>query len=355
MLHSRHYSSPVDIWAIGCILAELFTLSPLFPGTSELDQLFKVCNILGPPLGDGDPEEDAQLYGGGQWSEGLKLAQIMGFKFQPLASIPLSKIIPMAAFEAIKLMAGTLKYDPFKRPAAAELLKSRWFQELWESKYARSLHSPQDSVVPTSKAETAVSLSDEIDALANEIHDAPHPKMKTAPTTKEERIGGLSTFIPFSMPFHRHAKTEQPIDKKASHLPQYKTKLKSVAEDSVFKRNKSSSSLNGSKSPIFQGSQTPESKSPSLNNSFHLLHANGDLDDFEVLLHEMEIEVSTANTLLPPISIKKYGQTTKVPEKHNAKHEEGLGLLSFLKGKTTKAPPKQPIKPSLFVSGNHFH
>jgi serine/threonine protein kinase len=357
MLHSRHYSSPVDIWAIGCILAELFTLSPLFPGTSELDQLFKVCNILGPPLGEGDPEEDAQIYGGGRWSEGLKLAQIMGFKFQPLSSIPISKVVPMAAFEAIKLMAGSLKYDPFKRPAAAEMLKSLWFQELWDSRYARPFNSPQEHLVPTSKAETAVSLSDEIDALASEIQDPLQTKMKTAPTTKEERIGGMSTFIPFSMPFHRHAKTEQPnpFDRKASHLPAYKTKLKSVAEDSVLKKNKSSTSLNGSKSPILDGSRTPGSKSPSMKNSFNLLHTSGDLDDLEVLLHEMESEVSTANTLLPPISIKKYGQTTKVPEKKDmTRHEEGTGFLSFLKGKTTKPITKQPEKPSLFVAGYIF-
>ena len=31
-----------DVWAVGCIMAELYTRRPLFPGTSEIDQLFKV-------------------------------------------------------------------------------------------------------------------------------------------------------------------------------------------------------------------------------------------------------------------------------------------------------------------------
>ena len=36
------YATPVDIWSCGCIMAELFTLSPLFSGTSEGDQLDRI-------------------------------------------------------------------------------------------------------------------------------------------------------------------------------------------------------------------------------------------------------------------------------------------------------------------------
>ena len=46
LLRSPRYSSPIDMFAVGCILAELYTLQPLFPGTSEIDQITKVCNIL---------------------------------------------------------------------------------------------------------------------------------------------------------------------------------------------------------------------------------------------------------------------------------------------------------------------
>ena len=47
LLKSNSYSSPVDIWAVGCIMAELYTLRPLFPGDSEVDQIFKICQVLG--------------------------------------------------------------------------------------------------------------------------------------------------------------------------------------------------------------------------------------------------------------------------------------------------------------------
>lgn len=49
LLHSTTYGSPIDIWAVGCIAAELYTFRPLFPGSSEIDEMFKICSILGTP------------------------------------------------------------------------------------------------------------------------------------------------------------------------------------------------------------------------------------------------------------------------------------------------------------------
>ena len=49
LLRSTNYSSPIDIWAVGCIMAEMYRLQPLFPGISEIDQLYKVTCVLGTP------------------------------------------------------------------------------------------------------------------------------------------------------------------------------------------------------------------------------------------------------------------------------------------------------------------
>lgn len=43
------YSTPVDIWSIGCIFAEMVTKKPLFHGDSEIDQLFRIYRTLGTP------------------------------------------------------------------------------------------------------------------------------------------------------------------------------------------------------------------------------------------------------------------------------------------------------------------
>jgi len=42
------YGKAVDIWAIGCIMGELSDGQPLFPGDSEIDQLYTIQKVLGP-------------------------------------------------------------------------------------------------------------------------------------------------------------------------------------------------------------------------------------------------------------------------------------------------------------------
>jgi cyclin-dependent kinase len=49
LLGGKHYATVMDIWSVGCIFAELATRKPLFPGDSEIDQLFKIFRVLGTP------------------------------------------------------------------------------------------------------------------------------------------------------------------------------------------------------------------------------------------------------------------------------------------------------------------
>lgn len=46
LLGAKEYSTSIDMWSLGCIMAELLTKEPLFPGKSELDQLDKVCFVI---------------------------------------------------------------------------------------------------------------------------------------------------------------------------------------------------------------------------------------------------------------------------------------------------------------------
>ena len=49
LLRTRDYNAPVDMFAVGCIMAELVMLRPLFPGNSESDMIQRVCQIMGTP------------------------------------------------------------------------------------------------------------------------------------------------------------------------------------------------------------------------------------------------------------------------------------------------------------------
>merc|ERR1711892_287745 len=52
MLNWMHYTQTVDIWSVGCIMAELLTGRPLFPGDDQIDQITKVLNICGTPTNE---------------------------------------------------------------------------------------------------------------------------------------------------------------------------------------------------------------------------------------------------------------------------------------------------------------
>jgi len=96
-------------------MAELYTLRPLFPGSSEADEIFKICSVLGTPTQQ-------------NWPEGLKLAQRMNFKFPQMVPTPMLQLVPNASPEGHQLMADMLKYDPSKRPSASQALQYPWFQ-----------------------------------------------------------------------------------------------------------------------------------------------------------------------------------------------------------------------------------
>ena len=115
LLRSVNYNSPIDTWACGGVMAELFTLRPLFPGTSEADEIYKVCSIMGSPTVR-------------SWPEGMKLAAQMQFRFPQFLPTPLSQIIPNASVEAIALIQDLLRYDPMQRPSSSQSLQYPFFR-----------------------------------------------------------------------------------------------------------------------------------------------------------------------------------------------------------------------------------
>ncbi|KAG4379926.1 hypothetical protein AAZX31_16G069000 [Glycine max] len=115
LLQSHLYSSKVDMWAMGAIMAELFTLRPLFPGSSEADEIYKICSVLGSPTTE-------------SWADGLKLARDINYQFPQLAGVHLSTLIPSRSDDAISLVTSLCSWDPCKRPTAAEVLQHPFFQ-----------------------------------------------------------------------------------------------------------------------------------------------------------------------------------------------------------------------------------
>ncbi|XP_040284492.1 serine/threonine-protein kinase ICK isoform X2 [Bufo bufo] len=114
LLRSTSYSSPIDIWAVGCIMAEIYTLRPLFPGSSEIDTIFKICQVLGTPKKN-------------DWPEGYQLASAMNFRWPQCVPNNLKTLVPNASSDGIQIMRDMLQWDPKKRPTASKALSHPYF------------------------------------------------------------------------------------------------------------------------------------------------------------------------------------------------------------------------------------
>ena len=116
ILKSTNYNSPIDIWALGCVMAEMYLHPrPLFYGANEKEVLFRICSILGTPTYD-------------MWPDGIQQANFIGFKFPNNNKVDLAKIIPNASEDAIDLMNQMIKWDPNRRATASNLLKHKFFE-----------------------------------------------------------------------------------------------------------------------------------------------------------------------------------------------------------------------------------
>ena len=118
ILRSQNYNSPVDIWAVGCIMAEMYMHPmPLFYGSSEKEVFIKICTTLGSPNKS-------------NWNEGVNQASKIGMKYPQSSGTDLANIVIGASSEAIDLMKQMLKWAPSARATAANLLNHPFFNGL---------------------------------------------------------------------------------------------------------------------------------------------------------------------------------------------------------------------------------
>ncbi|CAA7034955.1 unnamed protein product [Microthlaspi erraticum] len=124
LLGAKQYSTEVDMWSIGCIMAELLSHKPLFPGKSELDQLQKIFAVLGTPSEAVWP--------------GFSSLPNAKAKFPTQPYNQLRKKFPAISFvggqilseRGFDLLNGLLTLDPEKRLTVEEALNHGWFREV---------------------------------------------------------------------------------------------------------------------------------------------------------------------------------------------------------------------------------
>ncbi|KAK6355771.1 Mitogen-activated protein kinase [Orbilia javanica] len=130
MLSFQSYTKAIDVWSVGCILAELLGGRPFFKGRDYVDQLNQILHYLGTPN-----EETLCRIGSPRAQE-----YVRNLPFMP--KIAFSRLFPNANPDALDLLDKMLAFDPSERITVEKALEHRYLQ-IW--------HDPSDE--PTCPAE----------------------------------------------------------------------------------------------------------------------------------------------------------------------------------------------------------
>lgn len=113
---ATEYTTTIDVWSAGCVLAELLLGQPLFPGESGVDQLVEIIKVLGTPT-----REEIKCMN----------PNYTEFKFPQIKAHPWHKIFhKRMPAEAVDLVSRLLQYSPKLRSTALEALVHPFFDEL---------------------------------------------------------------------------------------------------------------------------------------------------------------------------------------------------------------------------------
>lgn len=116
LLGSRNYNTSIDIWSAGCIMAEMYTGRPLFPGTTNEDQLVRIFRIMGTP-------SERTWPGISNYTEYKQ-------SFQMFATQDLRTILPQIDPNGIDLLQKMLQLRPELRISAQDALQHQWFNDI---------------------------------------------------------------------------------------------------------------------------------------------------------------------------------------------------------------------------------
>ncbi|XP_023552305.1 cyclin-dependent kinase F-4-like isoform X2 [Cucurbita pepo subsp. pepo] len=206
LLQSYLYGPKVDMWAMGAIMAELFTLRPLFPGASEPDQIYKICSILGTPTMD-------------TWSDGLCLARNINYQYPQFNRVHLSVVIPSASDDAVNLIASLCSWDPSKRPTAMEALQHPFFQSCYY-------------VPPSLRARAPFARTPPSAGTKNLLEQQTAKKYPVA--LSDSRIAGVQRKLDLVNP---DANKSDTIMKSTARLPKYRPPVRNSPTNSIYRGN----------------------------------------------------------------------------------------------------------------------
>lgn len=168
MLSFQSYTKAIDVWSVGCILAELLGGRPFFKGRDYVDQLNQILHYLGTPN-----EETLSRIGSPRAQE-----YVRNLPYMP--KVPFNRLFPQANPDALDLLDRMLAFDPSSRVSVEDALEHRYLH-IWHD-------ASDEPACPTTfdfsfevvedVAEMRRMILDEVQRFRRQVRHAPNPSSK---------------------------------------------------------------------------------------------------------------------------------------------------------------------------------
>lgn len=173
LVGDTQYGPPVDVWAIGCVFAELLTGQALWPGRSDVDQLYLIRKTLGDLI-----PRHMQIFSNNAFFKGMSIPD-------PDRLEPLEEKFPTAAPQAMSFMQGCLKMDPAERLTCHQLLQHPYMDLNMEMVTEGKRETVNRNKNKSRTSNYPVPFQPQLPMLpTNSTSPVPNPKYQPAPKQK---------------------------------------------------------------------------------------------------------------------------------------------------------------------------
>jgi cyclin-dependent kinase-like len=206
LVGDTNYGRAVDVWAIGCLFAEMLTSEALFQGESDIDQLYMITKCFGSLIA-----RHKEIFSRNPLFIGMRLPE-------PREIMPIERRYPRLSPAAMDIIKWSLRLDPSDRPTCTQLLKHELFQRNgWSDKFVMELrtkimHEIEDNPLVKS---LGVTIYGSVYDMQNEI-------------TKEKTDNSTTQLSNGAEPFTKGAEDSSVKKKKKPKLHREKTNTNSL-------------------------------------------------------------------------------------------------------------------------------
>ncbi|AET40735.1 protein kinase IME2 Ecym_6359 [Eremothecium cymbalariae DBVPG len=327
LLRQGSYSRPLDIWAFGCVAVEVATFKPLFPGADEMDQIWKILELLGTPHPCHESKISGYVPHGGAWLQAEHLASRLNLKFPYVEGKDISWVMCNPQLESLcDVVRACLVWNPDDRATVEDLCQMPYFsgtivQETKQTSLATA-HSALmfAGILSTSGLQHRRLIFNDINTTTTDNNNTTNNNNNHNTTTSN------SNSIQANGNLKNNGNINNGINLRTSTTTTTKTITATITPGTMTTGNTNTNANSTNNSSTTTTTTTPKANTTISNNR---KRETNDENDIESLAHPIPIKRTLANLLSfnkeePQLSFQEFLKETSADKiRANNKHNNG--------------------------------